>query len=206
MLQPEIISFAALVLLTILLFVALQRKWIKDETLQSLATVLTIVGGGAAVLNFLFLVNPRNEPIPIPTVQATLPILTSTPTSTSTSTLTPTLQPTPMPQTVTPSPTVFALPLLVGLWQREYYEEGNLFVETIEFFADGLYTVHIEGSISSDQPISITESGTYELLSDTRVRLRNTTGELQAVTIIDLSSTHLVVVVNGEELTLERRQ
>ncbi len=95
MLQPALISFIALVLLTVALFVAVRKKWIKDDTLNSLATVATIIAGLASILNFILFVDFGDDPGPTPTVDAAAPTITATPTSTPTSTPTPTPQPTP---------------------------------------------------------------------------------------------------------------
>lgn len=78
MLQPALISFIALVLLTVALFVAVRKKWIKDDTLNSLATVATIIAGLASILNFILFVDFGDDPGPTPTVDAAAPTITAT--------------------------------------------------------------------------------------------------------------------------------
>lgn len=128
-----------------------------------------------------------------------------------------TAQPSPAPPTSTPPP---ARHPLVGRWQHEHAEEGLNYIELFEFFADGLYTVQVKGSMSycyvfpdfpgceflPDIPIDESASGSYEFLSDTQVRLRDTTGQLSAFTIVELTPSRLVTLDNDGQHIYERGQ
>lgn len=90
------------------------------------------------------------------------------------------------PATETPAP---APPPITGAWQREHDEEGLQYVQTIEFFGDGLFTAHIAGlldpcgpyglpgacqffpDVVPQLPFEMSTSGTYEFLDARRVRL-----------------------------------
>lgn len=89
------------------------------------------------------------------------------------------------PATETPAP---APPPITGAWQREHDEEGLQYVQTIEFFGDGLFTAHIAGllhpcgpyglpdaclfhDVVPELPFEMSTSGTYEFLDARRVRL-----------------------------------
>lgn len=118
----------------------------------------------------------------------------------------------PLPS-ATPTP-----PALAGRWRYEHNEEGLHYTDVFEFFDDGLYTARLEGVTSfcrefedfpgcqamPDIPIDRGESGTYEFLSPTQVRLRDTTGQLDTFTIVDLSPTRLVIVMSDRERAYER--
>ena len=125
-------------------------------------------------------------------------------------------QPSPAPPTLALTP---ARHPLVGRWYHTHAEEEINYVQMYEFFADGLYTMQVEGAVSycylfpgfpgcelaPNMPIQESASGTYEFLSDTQVRLRDTTGLLSAFTIVDLSPSRLVMLENGEQRLYERR-
>jgi len=92
---------------------------------------------------------------------------------------------TTVPATETPAPA----PPITGAWQWEHDEEGLQYVQTIEFFGDGLFTAHIAGlldpcgpyglsgacqffpDVVPQLPFEMSTSGTYEFLDARRVRL-----------------------------------
>ena len=127
-----------------------------------------------------------------------------------------TAQPSAAP--ATPAPTPPRHPL-VGRWHYEHAEEGLNYVQVYEFFADGLYTEHVTGLVSycylfpgfpgcdiaPNLPVEESASGTYEFLSDTQVRLRDTAGQLSAFTIVELTPSRLVTLEDDEQRVYERR-